>query len=85
MTEGFQVPMLAWTLDVHTLRVQASPQAGAPIGPPPNTIFQTRAQRKATLLPTFANVRAWEQAGAHYTVVAETKTFRVFSTCPRAR
>ena len=35
MTEGFQVPMVAWTLGVHTLQIQAPPAAGAPPGPPP--------------------------------------------------
>jgi hypothetical protein len=83
MTEGFQVPLLAWTLNVHTVRVEASPLKGAPLGPPPNTIFQTRAQRKATLLPSKANIAAWTQAGAHYNVVATTRTFRVYSTCHR--
>jgi hypothetical protein len=85
MTEGFQVPLVAWTLGVHTLRVEASPQTGGPIGPPPNTIFQTRETRKATLLPTFGTITAWEDAGARYAVIAESKTFRVFSTCPRSK
>ncbi len=52
MTEGFQVPMLAWTLGVHTTQVQASPVSSAgPPPPAPNVIFQTRAQRNAHLLP----------------------------------
>src|SRR5262249_18727809 len=32
MTEGFQVPMVAWTLGVHTLRIQATPSKL--VGPP---------------------------------------------------
>jgi len=80
MTEGFQVPMVAWTLGVRTLRVEAEPSNLA--GPPwPNVILQTRAQSNATLLPTPAQIIAWERAGAHYTLVAHVRTFRVFSTC----
>jgi hypothetical protein len=75
MTEGFQVPMLAWNLDVHTGRIQASP-AVAGTGTPPNVIFQTRAQRNAHLLPI---IRAWH--GIHYTHVATVRTFRVFAQC----
>jgi hypothetical protein len=80
MTEGFQVPMVAWTLGVRTLRVEAEPSQLA--GPPwPNVILQTRAQSKSTLLPTPAQILAWEHAGARYTEVAHVRTFRVFSTC----
>jgi hypothetical protein len=75
MTEGFQVPMLAWNLDVHTNRLQASPsEAGT--GTPPNIVFQTRAQRSAHLLPI---VGAWRSA--HYTPVARVRTFRVYAQC----
>ena len=76
MTEGFQVPMLAWALGVHTLQVQASPLPRAPLPPPPNVIFQTRAQRNAHLLPI---VRAW--TNAHYQLVAHVRTFRVYANC----
>ena len=80
MTEGFQVPMVAWTLGVHTLRVEAEPTGLAP--PPwPNVIFQTRAQSNSSLLPTPAQIIAWERDGARYTLVAHVRTFRVFSTC----
>jgi len=75
MTEGFQVPMLAWNLHVHTLRIEASPtEAGT--GAPPNVIFQTRAQRNAHLLPI---ISAWH--GVHYTRVAHVRTFRVYANC----
>jgi hypothetical protein len=76
MTEGFQVPMLAWNLGVHTLQVEASPQSASNPGPPPNVIFQTRAQRSSHLLPV---VRAWK--GVHYVEIAHVRTFRVFSSC----
>ncbi|MFL5337951.1 MAG: hypothetical protein ACJ8H8_33480, partial [Geminicoccaceae bacterium] len=45
MTEGFQVPMVAWTLGVHTLRVLGPAPSGTPPGPAPNVILQTRASR----------------------------------------
>ena len=84
MTEGFQVPMVAWTLGVRTLGVEAEPTRLA--GPPwPNVILQTRAQSKSTLLPTPAQIRAWERDGAHYTLVAHVRTFRLFSTCAPKR
>ncbi len=77
MTEGFQVPMLAWNLDVHTARIQASPtEAGQ--GTPPNVVFQARAQRSAHLLPV---IGAWESA--HYTRVAHVRTFRVYEQCSK--
>jgi hypothetical protein len=81
MTEGFQVPMVAWTLGVHTLRVEAEPANLA--GPPwPNVILQTRAQSNSTLLPTPTQILAWERDGARYRLIAHVRTFRVFSTCP---
>ncbi len=74
MTEGFQVPMLAWNLDVHTIRVEAPPTVpGA--GTPPNVIFQTRAQRNATLLPI---IRPWH---VQYSLVDHQRTFRVYMNC----
>ena len=81
MTEGFQVPMVAWTLGVRTLRVQAEPGSVVHAGPWPNVIFQTRAQSDSTLLPLPAQIIAWERAGARYRLVAHVRTFRVFSTC----
>jgi hypothetical protein len=80
MTEGFQVPMVAWTLGVHTLRVEAEPSTVA--GPPwPAVILQARAQSNATLLPTPQQIIAWEHDGAPYRLVTHVRTFRVFSTC----
>jgi hypothetical protein len=80
MTEGFQVPMVAWTLGVHTLRIEATPSNLA--GPPwPTVILQARAQSNSTLLPTPQQIIAWEHAGAPYRLAAHVRTFRVFSTC----
>jgi hypothetical protein len=78
MTEGFQVPMLAWTLDVHTLTIQASPvlAPGQAPPPPPNVIFQTRAQRNAHLLPLLST---WPTV--HYRLVTHNRTFRVYENC----
>jgi hypothetical protein len=74
MTEGFQVPMVAWYLDVKILRVQAPPNPtklpGGQIqyaGPPwPDVIFQSRDTRHARLLPLPAQILAWERDGARY-------------------
>jgi hypothetical protein len=77
MTEGFQVPMLAWTLGVHTADVQAAPLTSEALPPPPNVIFQTRAQRNASLLP---RVRSWSST-VPYQRVAHVRTFRVYSHC----
>ncbi len=83
MTEGFQVPMVAWTLGVRTLRIEATPLSGV-VGPPwPNVILQTRAQSKSALLPLPQQILAWEHDGARYTQIARSRTFRIFSTCPR--
>jgi hypothetical protein len=74
MTEGFQVPMLAYMLDVPTLLVEEPPGI-AGTGPPPNVIFQTRAQRNSTLLPI---IRPWH---VRYSLVDHQRTFRVFMDC----
>jgi hypothetical protein len=82
MTEGFQVPMVAWTLGVRTLRVEATPLTGI-VGPPwPNVILQTRAQSKSALLPLPQQILAWEREGAPYRLIVHVGTFRIFSTCP---
>ncbi|MGI8411517.1 MAG: hypothetical protein ACR2LV_02395 [Solirubrobacteraceae bacterium] len=85
MTEGFQVPMLAWTLGVHILQIEGAPDIvrdgvivlGTPLPPAPNVIFQTRAQPHSPLLP---RIQDWPSV--HYRVVAHTRKFRVYSSCP---
>jgi hypothetical protein len=77
MTEGFQVPMLAYTLGVHTAQVQAAPLTEQGLPPAPNLIFQTRAQRNASLLP---RVRDWSST-VPYQLVAHVRTFKVYSHC----
>ncbi len=85
MSEGFQVPMVAWYLDVRTLGVQAPP-AVTPAGvanPPlpwPNVIFQDRDTESASLLPLPQTIRAWEAAGAHY-ALTPTRTVYYFEDC----
>jgi hypothetical protein len=76
MTEGFQVPMVAYTLGVHSLRIEASPLPGQPLPPAPNVIVQTRAQRHARLLPILGD---WK--GTPYKLVAHVRTYRIYSTC----
>ena len=75
MTEGFQVPMVAWALGVPTLRV-AAPPSGGPPPPAPNVIFRTRAQRNATPLPLLS-----EWPNVHFQRVAHVRTFSVYSNC----
>jgi hypothetical protein len=76
MTEGFQVPMLAWQLDVHTLTIGAPPAAGTKPPPAPNVIFRTRAQSNATPLPALSD---W--SSVHWQKVAHARTFSVYSNC----
>jgi hypothetical protein len=77
MTEGFQVPMVAWTLDVHTLDVQAPPPAGTqPEATAPNVILQTRASRNLALLPYLSQ---WPGVRYHY--VGHSGPFRLFTHC----
>jgi hypothetical protein len=76
MTEGFQVPMLAYTLGVHTLEVRASPQARTDAGVPQNVVFQARAQRHSRLLPALSD---WP--GTRYKLVLRTRRFKVYEHC----
>ena len=76
MTEGFQVPMLAYYIGVHTLTVEAPPAADAPPGPAPNVVFQAAETRDAALLPV---LHAWPNV--HYQLIGTTRTFRVFEHC----
>jgi hypothetical protein len=76
MTEGFQVPMVAYALDVPTPRVAAPPAAGAPPGPAPNVILQTRDTRSAALLPI---IQAWP--ATHYRYDGSGGPFNLFTNC----
>jgi hypothetical protein len=76
MTEGFQVPLVAYSLGVHMLRVEAAPLAGNPLPPAPNVIFQARATRNAHLLPS---LRSWP--ATHYRLVTRNRTFKVYANC----
>ncbi len=76
MTEGFQVPMVAWMLGVHMIRIEAPPGSTANPGPAPNVVFQTRATGTAFLLPI---LRGWK--GVRYQLVAHARTFSVYSSC----
>jgi hypothetical protein len=63
MVEGFQVPMVAYALDVPTTRVLAPPALATDPGPEPDTILQTRATQSSPLLP---RVRDWNVAEYTY-------------------
>jgi hypothetical protein len=68
MTEGFQVPMVAFTLDVPTTRIGAPPTKGGaaypePASAAPNLILQTRDTRSASLLPYLST---WPSVRYHY-------------------
>ncbi|HEX3977007.1 MAG TPA: hypothetical protein VHW96_12145 [Solirubrobacteraceae bacterium] len=68
MTEGFQVPMVAFVLDVPTTRIEAPPTLGGaanpePAGDAPHLILQTRDTRSAHLLPFLST---WPSVHYHY-------------------
>jgi hypothetical protein len=63
MVEGFQVPMVAYALDVPTTRVLAPPALPIDPGPEPATILQTRATQSSSRLP---RVRDWNAADYAY-------------------
>jgi hypothetical protein len=88
MSEGFQVPMVAWYLNVRTVRVTDQPntnaQGLAPVakGKWPGTIFQDRDNRGAALLPTVQTIKGWEHEGAHYSfTVGPHHTMYFFQDC----
>ena len=93
MVEGFQVPMLAWYLDVRTLDVKAPPAVnaagvaiganGQPLKKWPNTIFQDSDTRTALQLPLPSTIIAWEHDGAHY-VWTHSYPLQMFQYCRKA-
>jgi hypothetical protein len=76
MTEGFQVPMVAYALGVPTPRVLAPPASTATPGPAPDVILQTRATRSSSQLPI---VRAW--APVDYTYDGASGPWHTFTHC----
>jgi hypothetical protein len=82
MTEGFQVPLVAWTLGTHTEQI-VPPPAGtlAPASIAPNVILQARDTRHAALLPLPAMIINWEREGVHYRLVTHQRTYRLFTAC----
>jgi hypothetical protein len=90
MSEGFQVPMVAWYLGVRTLRVLAPPAvnaqgvavdgSGRPLTRWPNTIFQDRDTRSSALLPLPDTIKAWQRDGARYRFVRR-RTIWFFQDC----
>jgi hypothetical protein len=76
MTEGFQVPMVAWTIGVHTLAIEAPPPGGAKPPVAPNVILQTRATRSAALLPIVHTFGI-----TNYKLAGHNRTFRLLTDC----
>ena len=76
MTEGFQVPLVAWTLGVHSNQVEAPPASFADPVRPPNVILQTRETHGAKLLPI---VHGWPTV--HYVYAGTSGPFRLFTHC----
>jgi hypothetical protein len=77
MTEGFQVPLVAWTLGLHTDQVLAPPPSGVDPGAGPPVILQAASQRKRTPLPIvhlFSNYTS-------YKMIESTKSFRLLTDC----
>jgi hypothetical protein len=83
MTEGFQVPMVAFVLGVPTTRIEAPPRLGGaaypqPASAAPNLILQTRDTRSASLLPYLSTWPA-----VHYHYVGTARSVHMFTQgCP---
>ena len=81
MAEGFQVPMVAWTLNAPTTRIEAPPTHGGAAYPEqsseaPNVILQTRDTRSASLLPLLST---WPSVRYHY--VGTSGPVHMFTHC----
>jgi hypothetical protein len=76
MTEGFQVPMVAYYLNTRTAYIGAPPAAGDPPGAAPNVILQARDTRSASLLPYLS---WWPHVHYHY--VATSGPVHMFTNC----
>jgi hypothetical protein len=80
MTEGFQVPMVAWTLGVPTTRIEAPPINGGaadpePAADAPRVVLQTRDTRSASLLPLLST---WPSV--HYRYVGTDGPVHMFTS-----
>jgi hypothetical protein len=76
MTEGFQVPMVAYYLNTRTAYIGAPAAAGDPPGPAPNVILQARDTRSASLLPYLSS---WPNV--HYHHVASSGPVNMYTNC----
>ena len=76
MAEGFQVPMVAYALDVPTTRVLAPPTSRATAGRAPDVILQTRATQSSTQLP---RVRDWRRV--RYVDRGSSGPWHTFTRC----
>jgi hypothetical protein len=76
MTEGFQVPAVAWYMGVHTDQIEGPPAEGEPPGPAPNVVLQASAHSNSTPLPL---LQQWPNT--HYTDEGATRAFRLYEHC----
>jgi hypothetical protein len=96
MTEGFQVPMVAWNLGVRTLQIEdqptipdpkKNPLAWAPKSAAPNVILQDRdnGSLHTSLLPLPSTIQHWESLGVHYQPAGgqQVGAFRLFTDCQK--
>jgi len=67
MVERFQLPMVAWYLNMRLSQLQIQPSGGG-TQHWPNVIFQDRSVSSSGLRPTPGAIRGWEREGARYTV-----------------
>jgi hypothetical protein len=87
IAEAFQVPMVAWYLDLRIDQVGEPPGqlpvggfAPARLARPPRVIFQDGATGGSIIYPKQRVIDAWEQRGANYKRFSTT-TFHIYAQC----
>jgi hypothetical protein len=87
IAEAFQVPMVAWYLNLRIDQVgtppgQLSKGGSAPkrLAHPPRVVFQDSATGGSTIFPRPSMISGWEARGAHYARLSST-TFHVYEDC----
>lgn len=87
IAEAFQVPMVAWYLNLQIDQV-GEPPGQLPVGGfakttlthPPRVIFQDGATGGSTIYPKQSAIESWESQGANYKLFSTT-TFHVYADC----
>ncbi len=87
IAEAFQVPMVAWYLDLRIDQIGEPPGqlpvggfAPAHLAEPPRVIFQDRGTGGSIVYPKQRVIDAWEKRGANYKRF-NTTTFHVYADC----